>query len=339
MSSVVYVSGATGFIAQHIIKSLIAANYRVVGSVRLVAKGDGLRQAFGDKFEYEIVEDIKKAGAFDESLKKHPEVLVFLHTASPFHYQGDPDKDLMLPAVEGTKNALAAIKQYGPNVKRVVITSSYAAIADALKESDASATITEDSWNEISWDDAKKDVINGYRGSKTFAEKAGWDFVKHEKPQFDISFVNPSFVFGPQAFAEGAKREHLNTSSEVINKILSLGPNDPIPPNKGGWVDVRDVAKAHLVAFEKEETKNQRLLLNTGRFSCQSIIDILNDNVPQLKGQLPVGEPGSDKKVIATLAKVDNSKTLALLGYELIDLKTSILDTVSQIMDARDNKI
>lgn len=333
--SVVYVSGATGFIAQHIIKTLIAKNYSVVGLVRSAAKGDGLKQHFGDKFTYEIVEDIKKPGAFDQLLQKHPEVLVFLHTALPFHYNGDPETDLMIPAVEGTKNALAAIKAHGKNVKRVVITSLYASIADALKESDPNATITEALWNEILWDDAKQNPINGYRGSKTYAEKAAWEFVKTEKPQWDLTCVNPSFVFGPQAFDEGAKRDHLNTSLEVINKIINLKPDSEIPPNKGGWVDVRDVAKAHVVAFEKDEAKGQRLLVNAGRFSCQLIIDILNADVPELKGKIPVGEPGLDKKAIATLAKVDNHKTNELLGFKYIDLKTSVVDTVTQILQAK----
>lgn len=332
MSTVVYVSGATGFIAQHIIKLLISKNYQVIGSVRSKDKGEGLKNVFGQNFNYEIVGDIGKEGAFDESLQKNPQISVFLHTASPFHFNvTNPEKELLLPAVEGTKNALTAIYKYGKNVKRVVVTSSYASVADASKEIDKNAIITEDSWNEISWEDAKLNPVNGYRGSKTYAEKAAWDFVKQNKPNWAISFVNPSFVFGPQAFDANVK-DNLNTSSEIINNILKLKPDSPIPPFKGGWVDVRDVAKAHLVAFEKEETKNQRLLLNTSRFTSQTIVDILNAN---FKLDIPKGEPGSDKEVIAGLATVDNSKTKQLLGFELIDLKTSIIDSVTQILNAK----
>ena len=39
-----------------------------------------------ENFTYEIVKDIAVKGAFDDALKKHPEVTVFLHTASPFHF-------------------------------------------------------------------------------------------------------------------------------------------------------------------------------------------------------------------------------------------------------------
>ncbi|CAN3486347.1 putative NADPH-dependent methylglyoxal reductase Grp2p [Diutina catenulata] len=335
MTTTVFVSGATGFLAQHIVKELIDAGYSVVGTARSSSKGDGLRKAFGDKFSYEVVEDIQKQGAFDEALKKHPEVSVFLHTASPFHLHGDPEKDLLLPAIEGTKNALAAIKKHGSNVKRVVVTSSFAAINGPERDMDTSFTATEDTWNDITWEDAKKNTVNGYYGSKTFAEKAAWDFVREEKPQWALSVVNPTMIFGPQTFSDAAGRSSLNTSSESINAIMSLKPDDEIPQQQAGWVDVRDVAKAHLVAFEKEDAKGQRLLLNAGRYTSQTILDCLNENVSQLKGKLPKGDPGSDKK--ASFAKVDNSKTLELLGFKLIDLKKSLVDTVDQLLEARKN--
>lgn len=330
--TLVYVSGATGFIAQHVIKVLISKNYQVIGSVRSKDKGEGLKESFGSNFNYELVEDIGVEGAFDESLQKNPDISVFLHTASPFHFNvTNPEKELLHPAVEGTKNALQAILKYGKNIKRVVVTSSYAAVADASKENDNSVTLTEDSWNEISWEDAKLNPVNGYRGSKTYAEKAAWEFVKNNKPVWKLSTINPSFVFGPQAFDSSIK-SNLNTSSEVINNILKLKPDSELPPNKGGWVDVRDVAKAHVIAFEKEEADGKRLLLNSSRFTVQTILDILNSN---LNLNLPKGNPGSDKEVLEQFATVDNTKTKELLGFELIDLKTSLLDSVNQILKAK----
>ncbi|EGW30505.1 NADPH-dependent methylglyoxal reductase GRE2 [Spathaspora passalidarum NRRL Y-27907] len=336
MSATVFVSGATGFIAQHVVKTLLSSNYKVIGSVRSTTKGDHLKSLLNSpNFSYEIVEDVEKEGAFDQALQKHPEVTVFLHTASPFHFKAtDIEKELLLPAVNGTKNALNAIHKYGSNVSRVVITSSYAAISTASKEVDPNVVVTEQSWNEISWEDAKKDPVSGYRGSKTFAEKAAWEFVKEHNPKFVVSTINPSFVFGPQAYDSEVK-DSLNTSSEFINAILKNGPDATIAPTRGGFVDVRDVAKAHLVAFEKEEAKNQRLILNAGRFTLQSIIDILNENIPELKGKIPVGEPGTDKAAIAGLSTIDNSKSLAILGFELIDLKKSVVDSVQQILQAR----
>lgn len=335
MTTTVFVSGATGFIAQHIVKSLLEKGYDVVGTVRSASKGDALKKSLNsDKFTYEIVPDIGVEGAFDEALKKHPEVTVFLHTASPFHFKTtDPEKDLLLPAINGTKNALNSIKKYGPQITKVVVTSSYAAISTAEKEADASHTNNEDSWNTVTWEQAISNPIHGYRGSKTFAEKAARDFVEQEKPNFVLSTVNPSFVFGPQAF--DALGDVLNTSSEIINNLLKLGPDGEIPPTIGGFVDVRDVALAHLVAFEKAEAEGSRLLLNSQRFNSQSILDILNDKFPQIKGKIPVGTPGSAPEALAKMCTIENERTRALLGQPLIELEESVVDSVQQILDAK----
>ncbi|KAK6203266.1 NADPH-dependent methylglyoxal reductase GRE2 [Scheffersomyces amazonensis] len=335
-ATTVFVSGATGFIAQHVVKSLLGKGYKVVGSVRSASKGDHLKGLLNSNdFSYEIVEDVEKVGAFDKALEAHPEVSVFLHTASPFHFKtSNPEKDLLNPAINGTKNALNAIQAHGKNVKRVVITSSYAAIATSTKEIDNTHTFTEKSWNEVTWEQATKDPVAGYRGSKTFAEKAAWEFLELQKPDFELAVVNPSFVFGPQAFDSEVK-DSLNTSSEIINAILKNGPDADVPASKGGFVDVRDVAAAHIVAFEKKEAVNQRLILNAGRFAGQDILDILNESFPELKGKIPVGKPGIGPSITSTLAKVDNSKTIEILGFDLIGLKKTVVDSVKQILDSK----
>lgn len=339
MAKTVFVSGATGFIAQHIDKLLLEKGYKVVGSVRSESKGEHLAKLLNSpNFSYEIVPDVETAGAFDEALKKHPEVSVFLHTASPFHFKAtDIEEELLKPAVNGTKNALAAIKKYGSQITNVVVTSSYAAISTAGKETDPSHINNEESWNEITWEDSKKDSFSGYRGSKKFAEKAAWDFVAAEKPSFTINYVNPSFVFGPQAFDSEVK-DSLNTSSEILNNLLKLSPDSPVPPVKGGFVDVRDVAKAHLVAFEKP-ISNQRLLLNSDRFSGQDLLDVLNADFPELKGKIPVGEKGAGKAVNDALCKIVNDKTREILGFQLLDLKTTVGDSIKQIINAKGTKL
>lgn len=335
----VFVSGASGFIALHTVKVLIEKDYKVVGSVRSAEKGENIKKLLkSDNFSYEIVPDIGQPGAFDEALQKHPELTAFLHTASPFHFKvTDPVKDLIEPAVEGTKNALKAIHKYGTNVKRVVVTSSYAAIMDIEKVSSPEVVSTEETWNPITLEDAVKDPLRGYLASKTFAEKAAWDFVKAEKPKFSLSTVNPVYVFGPQAFDEEVKSE-LNTSSEIINTITKLKENDPIPSQSGYFIDVRDVAKAHLKAFSSEETRGQRLLTSDRFFVAQDILDIYHKNFPKEAAKLPKGTPGSGENAVEGAAKIDNSKTRKLLGFEFISLEKSVVDSISQIFNVQNRK-
>lgn len=332
----VFVSGATGYIAQHIVKTLLENNYKVVGSVRSTEKGEKLTKLLqSNNFNYEVVNDIQKEGSFNEALKKHPEVTVFLHTASPFHYKAkDVEKELMIPAVNGTKNALKAINEYAPQVKRVVVTSSIAALKVEAKENDSTFVTTEETWNPISWEEALTNPVLGYRGSKTFAEKAAWEFVETEKPLFILSTVNPVIVFGPQAFDSEVK-ETLNTSAEIINNLLKLKPNDPVPPlsNAFAFIDVRDVAKAHVVAFESNNAANQRLLLSESRFSSQLVLDLIHKNFPQFKSRIPLGTPGIYPDT-SGLSKTDNSKTRAIVGFPFISLEKSVVDTVQQIVKA-----
>lgn len=336
MTRTVFVSGASGFIAQNIVKLLIERSYNVIGTVRTAEKGENLKKCLAsEKFTYEIVQDISVEGAFDKVLEKHSEINVLLHTASPFFYDTtDPENDLVLPAITGTKNILKAVKQHGAQIERVVITSSDAAIYSADDEQNSDLSFNESNWNSISYEDAIKDPIAAYYGAKTFAEKAAWDFVKENDSNFKLTAVNPVYVFGPQAFASEVKGK-LNTSNELINTLTKLGPSDSFDNDKGGFIDVRDVAKAHLMAFESEDTINKRLYLTNGHFSTQMMLDIVNKNFPELKGEIPIGNPGTGSQDILTLAKMSNEATRQILNFDFNSLEKVVVDTVAQILDAR----
>lgn len=332
----VFVTGSSGFIAQHIVKALVENGYKVVGTVRNAQKGETLKKNVGaDNFQYEIVPDISKPGAFDEALKKHPEVTILLHTASPFFYDStDPEHDLIVPAIEGTKNILEATKKYAPQIQRVVITSSDAAIYSNVDEQNSDLSFDESNWNNISYEEAVQDPIAAYYGAKSFAEQAAWEFLRSEIPNFSLTSVNPVYVFGPQAF-ETEVKDKLNTSNELIHALIKLGPNDSFDIDKGGAVDVRDVAKAHIAAFEKTETIGKRLLMTNGQFSTQMILDAINENIPELKGKIPLGKPGTGADDIKSLAQVSNLTTKRILEFDFIPHEKTFVDTVRQILDVK----
>lgn len=336
MSTTVLVSGASGFIALHTVKLLLAKGFTVVGSVRSTEKGETLVKLLNNaKFSYDIVQDIRSETAFDDFVKNHPEATVFLHTASPFTFaSSDIENDLLKPAVNGTISALSAVKKYGPQIKRVVVTSSYAAMADIISGQDPNIVIDEKSWSPLTWETSLANGAVGYCGSKKLAEKAAWDFVEAEKPHFDLSVVNPVYVFGPQAFDELVK-DNLNTSSEIINNILKLSsPDAEVSPYTGYAVDVRDVAEAHIVAFEKDEAKGKRLFLTSDGFSEQTVLDVLHKYFPQYSKKYPVGTPGSDKVAISKQFTVNNDWTRKLLGFKLRSAEESIRDSAAQILKA-----
>ncbi|RLV95127.1 putative NADPH-dependent methylglyoxal reductase GRP2 [Spathaspora sp. JA1] len=332
-STSVFVSGANGFIAQHIVKQLLAKGYSVVGSVRSEVKGKELESLVdNDKFSYEVVPSLTEKGAFNDALKRHPEVTVFLHTASPFNFSAeDIENDLLKPAVDGTVNALDGIKQFAPQIKKVVVTSSAVAVFGFGPFFDGEKVYNEDDWNPVTREQALSNPIFGYFGSKKFSELTAHDFVKKEKVNFDISFVNPNFVFGPQAYKVKDKTS-LNFSNEIVNRVVKLGANDEIPFEGQLFVDVRDVARAHLVAFENDEAINKRLLVISGSYSLDSIANIIRSEFPQ--ATVPKGDESRFDELAMGIQKYDNSKTRAILGFEFKTLEESIVDTVGQIYNA-----
>ncbi|RCK54456.1 putative NADPH-dependent methylglyoxal reductase GRP2 [Candida viswanathii] len=333
----VFVTGSTGFIAQHIVIDLLKAGYKVVGTVRSPSKGDELIKDLksngypGENFSYEVVPDIQPEGAFDNALKAHPEVTVFLHTASPFTFNvTDIKKELLAPAVDGTVNALKAVAAHAPGVKRVVVTSSIGAVQTWGRLERPEDTYDEDTWNRINEKQALEDTLSGYVASKKFAEQAAWEFVEKNKVNFALSVINPGAVFGPQAFPI-TNATQLNTSSQVINGILKLKPEDEVPQGAGVYIDVRDVAKAHLVAFEKEEAKGKRLLVVAGPYSDQAILNIIREDFKTLDLILPVGDPEKGK-LPKKAEKWNNERTRKILGFEFIELQKTIHDSVQLIL-------
>ncbi|KAG0672247.1 methylglyoxal reductase (NADPH-dependent) gre2 [Maudiozyma exigua] len=334
----VFVSGATGFIAQHIVGQLLDQNYKVIGSARSQAKIDDLQKKFGNNpnLSMVIVPDISKLDAFEETFKTHgKEIKYVLHTASPFTFDvADFEKDLLIPARNGTLGILEAIKKYAADtVERFVITSSFAAVFDLNNLTNDSVTFNEESWNPDTWESCQRDGGSAYCGSKKIAEETAWKFYNENKEhlKFKMSAINPVYVFGPQRFDADVTKT-LNTSCEFINAALHSTPDKLPQPFAGGYIDVRDVAKAHLYAFQKENTIGRRLIMSEGKFNTQDILNYLNADFPVLKGTIPIGKPEEGIEHSTDGAKTDNHKTKEILGFEFIGLKQTIDDTAAQIL-------
>ena len=132
-------------------------------------------------------------------------------------------------------------------------------------------------------------------------------------------------------FDESVKGK-LNTSCEIINSAIRNGPDAELAPVFGQYIDVRDVAKAHLLAFQREDTIGKRLLMSEGDFNTQDIVNQLNADFPVLKGKIPVGNPAEGVNGKKAIAQADNSKTKALLGFKFRSLKETVDDTAAQIL-------
>ncbi|KAJ6172228.1 hypothetical protein N7470_001295 [Penicillium chermesinum] len=301
-------------------------------TVRSEEKGKRILDAHAnvpkEKLSFVIVADVAQDGAFDEAVKSDPPFDYVLHTASPFHFNvQDPVKDFLDPAIKGTTGILKSIKAYAPSVKRVVVTSSFAAI---VNPSGHPKVYDETVWNPITWEEAL-DHSRVYRGSKTFAEKAAWEFVEKEKPNFDLATINPPLVLGPVVHYLNSL-ETINTSNQRILDLVRGKYKEQLPPTGVMfWVDVRDVALAHVKAIEVSEAGGKRFFVLEGFFSNKKIADVIRETHPELDSKLPPKD-AEDDSMEGTL-EFSNSRSKELLGMKYRSLRESVSDAVNSLLE------
>ncbi|KAI1761932.1 putative NADPH-dependent methylglyoxal reductase GRE2 [Hypoxylon sp. FL1150] len=301
----VLLTGANGFIAQHILSQLLEEGHSVRAVVRSQAKIDILKKSFSKyvstpRLDFAVVPDITVAGAFDAALQSDPPFDIVLHTASPFFLRPLKSSDYLDPAIKGTTEVLQGITRVAPSVKRVVVTSSFAAIYNMSGNpiSNPPKICTSEDWNGVTLEAAlaTENPILTYPASKKFAEKAAWDFVKENKVNFELSTVCPPGVYGPLFDPSQFSRiEDLNESTAQVYKGLmrpGLKSSDPVPPTfLYLYVDVRDLARAHLLAATVQEAAGKRWFTVAGEISIQQMANYLREALPEKRDVIPIGEP------------------------------------------------
>lgn len=165
---------------------------------------------------------------------------------------------------------------------------------------------------------------------KTFAEKAAWDFVEKEKPNFDIATINPPLVFGPIVHYLNSL-EAINTSNQRMRNLVQGQMKDKLAPTGTFlWVDVRDVALAHVKAIEVPEAGGERFFVTAGFFSNKDIADIARETHPHLESKLPPADSPSDFP--ANIYGIDNSKSQNVLGLKYHPLQQTVSDTIDSML-------
>ncbi|KAJ5721863.1 NAD(P)-binding protein [Penicillium malachiteum] len=332
----VLLTGGSGFIATHVLETLLARGHSVVTTVRSHQKGQGILEAHPglqkDRLDYAIVEDISQANAFDKAVLSEPPFDVVIHTASPYHFNAKDAKELIEPAVIGTTGIMKSVQQFAPSVKRVIVTSSFAAINNIYTQGKGKI-YSEADWCPITGEQANESPANAYRASKTFAERAAWKFIETEKPSFDLAVINPPLVLGPIAH-NLASLSALNTSNQRIRDLITGAAKDSCPPTGNyGYVDVRDLALAHVLAIEKPEAGGKRFFTVSSHFSNKEIVEIIAEAFPEFQDRLPSGDgliPG-DYPADGVYG-FDNSRSREVLGLEFRNLKESIVDAVHSLL-------
>ncbi|KAK2023390.1 NAD dependent epimerase/dehydratase [Colletotrichum zoysiae] len=343
----VLVTGANGFIAQHILDQFLAAGHSVRAVVRSESSASKVRKTFASyiassQLDVALVPDMTAPGAFDAALASDPPFDTVLHTASPFDFRkGNSSADFLDPAVRGTTEILHGVRRVAPAVKRVVVTSSMAAMIDIFRPpvSDPPKIYGDRDWLEVSRRDAEAsgNPHLPYVASKALAEKAAWAFVEEEGPAFDLATVNPPMVYGPllDASALGSPRD-LNQSNHGLYETFfapGLAEASPVPPAfLHLYVDVRDAARAHLLAATRPAAGGHRFVVCPGGVSNQKIANVLRERLPELRDRIPKGDPTATA-LPEGIYGADGSLAEKLLGLEYTKLEDTFGDLAAQIVE------
>jgi dihydroflavonol-4-reductase len=334
-SAPVCVTGASGFIASHLVQLLLAAGYRVRGTVRDASQRDRYPYLTGapgaERLELAGA-DLLAPESFRDAVAGCEQVV---HMASPYVLDvKDPQTDLVAPAVQGTRAVLEACTAAG-TVKRVVLTSSMAAITDEPED----RVLTEADWNEKS-----SLTRNPYYYSKTLAEREAWRFMEAQRPGFDLVVINPFLVIGPSLVPS------INTSNQLFVDLLT-GKYPGIMNVAWGFVDVRDVALAHQRAIE-QPAAHGRYICAADTMTMRQVVELLRDaghgeyRLPRIGLDCEVGDfmvrlssyfyprgTGSYLRThVGRTPRFDNGKIQRELGLHFRPLEATIRDTVADLV-------
>lgn len=334
----VLVTGGTGYLGSWIVKNLLEKGYDVQLPVRdkfKTFKYDNLinlaSSAAGSLTIWEA--DLLKEGSYMEPMK---DCEIVFHTASPFKLNvKDPQKELIDPALIGTKNVLSSVNKT-QSVKRLVLTSSVAAIyGDNIDMADQGLK----QFDESHFNSSSSLHHQPYSFSKTQAEKTAWEMVNIQK-RWDLVVINPGFIMGP-VLSKSSSSESIIFMKDIIEGKFSVGaPNLSI-----GYVDVRDVALAHILVAERQKANGRHILVNE-TYKVFQVTNIVKDLFGKMFS-LPKSEApkwlmvligplfGVTRKFIKRNVgypiAFNNSKSKKELGMRYTPMKTTIKDMIDSI--------
>lgn len=331
------VTGISGFLGGHVALALLKKRIAVRGSLRDPAKADRVRTALRDAgadvglLEFCVL-DLLKDDGWDEAASG----CQFLqHVASPFTISLPRDENaLIAPAVEGTRRAIRAALEAGH--ERIVLTSSVAAIDGGHRLYDRDLSTGD-------WTNIEGAHVNAYARSKTLAERAAWALVASENSPEKLVVINPGTMLGPLL------DDDPGTSVAIVQRLLT-GKMPMIPDLVLPYVDVRDVADAHLAAMTAPDAGGRRHIVTNASVPLPEIAAMLRDGLPAQAGRIPKRRLASwaasvlalfdrslrdNRTYLGVARRYDGSSGLELLGRPLRTTNEALLASAHSLLERR----
>jgi dihydroflavonol-4-reductase len=329
----VLVTGGTGFIGLHCLQQLLDKGYKVRTTIRSESRKQEVMDAMKkhssncENLEF-FIADLLNDDGWKEAVEGSKYVL---HVASPF-FLGEPENEdvFIKPAVEGTLRVLKACAD--ADVQKVVLTSSFAAVGYGHPRE--KEVYTEEDWSSVDGE------ISPYAKSKTLAEKAAWEFVENleESKKFELTVINPVAVTGPMLTSD------IGSSNDFLLKLIS-GSMPACPKIHMGYIDVRDVAKAHIFSMTEEKTDGERIILSENEMFFAEVGKTLNEagfkksptkEMPNFLVKIMSLFVGELKTLLSALNRkgdIDKTKAKSFFNWDYISTEQSVTETAQQLQD------
>ena len=329
----VLVTGGTGFIGLHCLQQLLDKGYKVRTTIRSESRKQEVMDAMKkhssncENLEF-FIADLLNDDGWKEAVEGSKYVL---HVASPF-FLGEPENEdvFIKPAVEGTLRVLKACAD--ADVEKVVLTSSFAAVGYGHPRE--KEVYTEEDWSSVDGE------ISPYAKSKTLAEKAAWEFVENleESKKFELTVINPVAVTGPMLTSD------IGSSNDFLLKLIS-GSMPACPKIHMGYIDVRDVAKAHIFSMTEEKTDGERIILSENEMFFAEVGKTLNEagfkksptkEMPNFLVKIMSLFVGELKTLLSALNRkgdIDKTKAKSFFNWDYISTEQSVTETAQQLQD------
>lgn len=185
---------------------------------------------------------------------------------------------------------------------------------------------TAQDWNPLTYAEASdpaSTAVVAYRGSKKFAELEAWDFMKEKSPDFDLVTLCPPMTFGPVVHPV-SDVGHLNESNAMLWQVAKGGnlPAARVP----FWVNVRDLAEAHVEALLRKEIGNKRFVVAAPEhYSYGLAAKIIAANFEDLKDGISKEEQPVDESHF-----LDGDTARQELGIKYRTFEETVVDLISQ---------
>ncbi len=329
----VLVTGGTGFIGLHCLQQLLDKGYKVRTTIRSESRKQEVMDAMKkhssncENLEF-FIADLLNDDGWKEAVEGSKYVL---HVASPF-FLGEPENEdvFIKPAVEGTLRVLKACAD--ADVEKVVLTSSFAAVGYGHPRE--KEVYTEEDWSSVDGE------ISPYAKSKTLAEKAAWEFVEslEESKKFELTVINPVAVTGPMLTSD------IGSSNDFLLKLIS-GSMPACPKIHMGYIDVRDVAKAHIFSMTEEKTNGERIIVSENEMFFAEVGKTLNEagfkksptkEMPNFLVKIMSLFVGELKTLLSALNRkgdIDKTKAKSFFNWDYISTEQSVTETARQLQD------